>query len=164
MTPAGPAGSRASEDDDRWVAFVRADHRTGTVAALAGVFSTRGVNFDSLATGDVTREEALVIVTFCASERRQRVLVRSVARLAAVRSVLVRRAEDHGVRAAAVVHLPMGVEFRPPRHAAVSWSGQSALGQPVLVEGPLVDVESVVKAARAAGARTEALVIEPPYV
>ena len=79
-----------------------------------------------------------------------------------MRSVLVRRAEDLGVRAAAVVRLPRGVEFRPPTHAAVSWSGASQLGQPVLVEGPLVDVEAVVAAARAAGAWAEATVIEPP--
>ncbi|MBO3101070.1 hypothetical protein [Cellulomonas fengjieae] len=152
----------AADDDDRWVAFVRADHRTGTIAALAGVFATRGMNFDSLATRDVDGEHGLVIVTFRANERQQRMLVRSVERLAAVRSVQVRRAEDLGVRAAAVVHLPRGVEFRPPRHAAVSWSGSSALGQPVLVEGPLVDVEAVVAAALAAGAHTAATVIEPP--
>ena len=151
-----------SDDDERWVAFVRADHRTGTIAALAGVFSTRGVNFDSLATGDVAAEHGLVVVTFRASERRQRTLVRSVERLEAVRSVLVRRAEDLGVRAAAVVRLPRGVDFRPPEHAAVSWSGASHLGQPVLVEGPLVDVEAVVAAARSAGAWAEATVIEPP--
>ena len=151
-----------SDDDDRWVAFVRADHRTGTIAALAGVFATRGVNFESLATGDVAGDDGLVVVTFRTSERRQRVLVRSVERLDAVRSVLVRRAEDLGVRAAAVVHLPRTVDFRPPKHAAVSWSGSSQLGQPVLVEGPLVDVEAVVAAARAAGARSEATVIEPP--
>jgi acetolactate synthase small subunit len=151
-----------SDDEDRWVAFVRADHRTGTIAALAGVFATRGVNFESLATGDVEGDDGLVVVTFRTSERRQRVLVRSVERLDAVRSVLVRRAEDLGVRAAAVVRLPGTVDFRPPKHAAVSWSGSSLLGQPVLVEGPLVDVEAVVASARAAGALVQATVIEPP--
>jgi hypothetical protein len=151
-----------SDDDERWVAFVRADHRTGTIAALAGVFATRGVNFDSLATGEGDGEHGLVVVTFRTSERRQRMLVRSVERLAPVHQVLVRRAEDLGVRAAAVVHLPRDVDFRPPRHAAVSWSGSTLLGQPMLVEGPLVDVEAVVGAARSAGARVQATVIEPP--
>ena len=152
----------SADDDDRWVVFVRADHRTGTIAALAGVFATRGMNFDSLATGILDGEHGFVIVTFRANDRQQRMLVRSVERLAPVRAVSVRRAEDLGVRAAAVVHLPVGVDFRPPRHAAVSWSGSSALGQPVLVEGSLVDVEAVVASARSAGARVEATAIEPP--
>ncbi|RMI14418.1 hypothetical protein [Cellulomonas triticagri] len=88
--------------DHRWVAFVRGVDATGTLTALAGVFSTRGVSFDSLATGDVVDGVGLIVVTFTASERRQRLLTRTVARLAAVRSVEVRAAEP-SEHAAAVV-------------------------------------------------------------
>lgn len=147
--------------DDRWVVFVRGANRPGTVAAVTAVFATRGISFDALATSDAGPEDGLVTVTFRTTERRQHELVRAIERLAAVSGVVLRRAEDLGVRAAAVMHLPRGVAFRPP-HAAVSWSGESHLGQPVLVEGPLVDVEHVVEAAQEAGARPTAIVIQPP--
>lgn len=149
------------DDGARWVAFVRADDRTGTVSALAGVFATRGVSIASLATGDIRGFPGLV-VTFRTGERRQKLLMRTVERLPMVGGVVVRRADDLGVRAAAVIHLPVGTPFTPPAHTVVSWSGVAERGEPVLVEGPLVDVEDVVAAARVAGATSDALVIEPP--
>jgi hypothetical protein len=154
----------SDEDEVRWILYVRADHRTGTISALAGVFATRGVNFDALATGQAAEGTGLVTIAFSANERRQRMLTRSVERLAVVHSVLVRRADDLGVRAAAVVHLPPGREFVPPAHAGVRWSGQTHRGEPLLVEGSLVDVELVVEAALAAGAIAHALVVQPPNV
>ncbi|VTR76402.1 hypothetical protein [Cellulomonas hominis] len=157
----GTVGSAA--DDPRWVAFVAGADATGTLTAVAGVFSTRGVSFDSLSTGDVADGVGLIVVTFTASERRQRLLMRTVRRLAAVRSAEVRRAEDPAVRAAAVVHLPATADgFAPPADAAVRWSGDAGLGQPVLVEGTLRDVERVVADARARGALSTATVLLPP--
>jgi hypothetical protein len=149
-------------DDIRWVGFVRADDRTGTVAALAGVFATRGGSIDSLATGDVHGSDGLVVVTFRAGERRRRVLTRTMERLPHVRGLVVRRADDLGVRAAAVVTAPAGVAIRPPEQAAVSWSGLTENGEPLLVEGPLADVEDVIVAARGAGSSSDALVVQPP--
>ncbi|GEL93427.1 ACT domain-containing protein [Cellulomonas composti] len=153
-------------DDERWVVFARGANRPGTVAAVTAVFSTRGVSFDSLSTSPLSTGDddggGLVTVTFRTTDRRRRELVRAVERLAAVSGVVVRRSADLGVRAAAAVHLPRDVPFRPPPQAGVSWSGRAELGEPVLVEGPLVDVELVVAAARAAGATSTALVIEPP--
>ena len=156
--PAGLAG----DDDTRWVGWVRTEHRTGAISALAGVFSTRGVNVDSMATGDVHEDAGLVVVTFRAGERRARLLARTVERLPQVRGVRVSRVDDPGVRAAAVVQLPRGLAVRPPAGAGVRWSGGSGAGEPLLVEGPLVDVEATVAAARAAGATGDATVIQPP--
>ena len=155
-------GEPLEDDDGRWVAFVRADDTTGTIAALAGVFSSRGVSIGSLATGHEVGSPGLVVVTFRTGERRQRLLARTVERLPMVGGVVVRRADDLGVRAAAVVHLPFGTDFEPPPHAVVRWSGETVNGEPLLVEGTLVDVESVVSAAQAAGATADALVIQPP--
>jgi len=150
------------DDDTRWVAFVRAHDTTGSLAALAGVFASRGVSIGSLATGHEVGSPGLVVVTFRTGERRQRLITRTVERLPMVGGIVVRRADDLGVRAAAVVHLPQGLAFEPPEHAVVRWSGETALGEPLLVEGTLVDVESVVGAAQAAGATADALVIQPP--
>jgi acetolactate synthase small subunit len=161
MTPAIP-GTGAG-DDRRWVAFVDGADATGTLTALAGVFSTRGVSFDSLSTGDAADGVGLIVVTFTASERRQRLLMRTVRRLVAVRSAEVRSADGDAVRAAAVVHLPVSAEgFAPPPDAAVRWSGDPGAGQPVLVEGALRDVERVVADARARGALSTATVLLPP--
>lgn len=149
--------------DGRWVAFVHGADATGTLTALAGVFSTRGVSFDSLSTGDVADGVGLIVVTFTATERRQRLLMRTVRRLASVRAAEVRAADDPAVRAAAVVHLPVtAAGFAPPEDAPVRWSGDPAAGQPVLVEGALVDVERVVAEARAGGAVAAATVLLPP--
>ncbi|MCC2333984.1 ACT domain-containing protein [Cellulomonas wangsupingiae] len=151
-----------SDDDTRWVGWVRTEHRTGAIFALAGVFSTRGVNVDSMATGDVHDDDGMVVVTFRAGERRSRLLTRTLERLPQVRSVRVCRVDDPDVRAAAVVHLPAGVTFTPPPGAAVRWSGRTDAGEPLLVEGPLADVEATVRAARGAGATRDATVVEPP--
>lgn len=158
----GPDG--LDPDDERWVAYVRADHRTGTIAALAGVFATRGVNFESLATGDVHGDVGLVVVTFFAGVRRQRILTRAVTRLPMVRGVLVRAATDPKVRAAAVLNLPVGSSFRPDPGAAVRWFGDPQQGEPMLIEGALAAVEAVVAAGRAEGGTSEGLVLRAPAV
>jgi acetolactate synthase small subunit len=152
-----------TSDDRRWVAFVHGADRTGTLTALAGVFSTRGVSFDSIATSDVAEGVGMIVVTFTASERRMRLLIRTVARLSAVRAVTVHPVDDPAVRAAAVVVLPGTVtDFAPPADTAVRWSGDPAAGQPVLVEGPLLDVERVVADARSRGAAAVATAVLPP--
>ncbi|WP_129337261.1 hypothetical protein [Cellulomonas endophytica] len=150
----------AADDEVRWVAFVRADHRTGTVAALAGVFATRGVNFDGLSAGEAADEPGWVVVSFRATPRRCRVLERSVGRLAAVHGVVVHRADDPAVRAVAVLHEAPGTGRVPAAGAAVRWSGDG----PLVVEGPLAEVERAVAAAHRDGVRTATLVVPPPDV
>jgi len=87
-------GSPATEPS--WAAQVRGLHRPGTLTALAGVFSTRGVSFDSLTTGavDGDGDSGTIHVTFRATPRRARVLERAVTRLATVRSVVVQETTD----------------------------------------------------------------------
>ncbi len=92
--PAPVAAEPAADDPDdtRWTARVVAEHRTGTVAALAAVFATRGVNFDALSTAYAAGESGTIEIEFRADERRCRALERTLARLAVVRAVEVRRA------------------------------------------------------------------------
>ncbi|MDO8106086.1 ACT domain-containing protein [Isoptericola sp. b441] len=143
--------------DEHWVALVRGADRPGTLTALTSVFSSRGVSFDSLSTGSVDAGSGTIAVTFCASERRRTQLLRTVARLAEVRDVQVRRADDPLVRAAAVVELPEGV--RPPQVSGVLWAAGSGAGGAALAEGSLAAVRSAVSAALAAGATTTATVV-----
>ncbi|WP_255371708.1 ACT domain-containing protein [Cellulosimicrobium sp. CUA-896] len=90
-----PAGTAAGARGERtWVATVHGLDQPGTLTALTGVFSTRGVSFDSLATtpADDGGRVGRIDVTFRATERRTRALERAVGRLATVRSVVVRAA------------------------------------------------------------------------
>lgn len=93
--PAGTAGADPAAPGERaWVATVHGLDQPGTLTALTGVFSTRGVSFDSLATtpADDGGRVGRIDVTFRATERRTRALERAVGRLATVRSVGVREA------------------------------------------------------------------------
>ena len=62
------------------------DDRPGVVAALTGVFSTRGVNVDTVVAvrGSLDGAPGTVVAAFRASERRARLLQRVVGRLDAV--------------------------------------------------------------------------------
>lgn len=154
MSALGALGADAS----LWVALVHGEDRPGTLTALASVFSSRGVSFESLATGAVDGEVGTIAVTFTTTPRRQALLIRTVARLAVVSAVQVRRADDPRVLAAAIVHLPVGSTFVVP-DGVVSTTGAGADGRPLLVEGSLAEVSLVVAAARTAGATRTATVI-----
>ncbi len=150
--------SETTVDTARWVALVHGEDRPGTLTALASVFSSRGVSFESLATGAVDGEIGTIAVTFTTTPRRQALLIRTVARLAVVSAVRVRRADDPQVLAAAILHLPAGTPFAVP-DVGVRTVGDGVAGHPVLVEGSLADVTRVVSAARAAGATRTATVV-----
>ncbi len=145
--------------ENRWVALVRGVDGPGTLTAVTGVLSSRGVSFDSLSTGSVDAGAGVISVTFTTTERRQIQLMRTVGRLAAVHEVRVRRADDPEVKAAIVTVLPAGVQ--PPSVAGVRWSPGLVPGSsgPVLGEGTLSAVLDAVGAARAAGASTTATVV-----
>lgn len=149
--------SALGADASLWVALVHGEDRPGTLTALASVFSSRGVSFESLATGAVDGEVGSIAVTFTTTPRRQALLIRTVARLAVVSAVRVRRADDPVVLAAAIVHLAGGAAFTVPP-AEVKVTGDLATG-PLLVEGSLADVSVVVAAAKAAGATLMATVV-----
>lgn len=144
--------------DPGWVAVVHTADRSGVVTRLAGVFSTRGVNVDHIASGVLAGTDATVTLTFRVSQRRCRQLVRSVERLQEVRSVLVRRDDDPRVHAAAVVLMPPGRAYTPPAELKLRWSGATAHGEPLLAEGPYDDIRRLVAHA-AQDALTSGIVI-----
>lgn len=156
-TSLGPVSDPSA--DCSWVALVHVVDQPGALMALSSVFAERGVNFTSLATGAIDGNTGTIALTFDVSLRQCQVIERVVRRLTVVRDVRVCPMSDPGVRAAGVVTMPPGVAFRPPADARVSWSGDSAAGQPVLFEGPYEHVVRVITAAREAGALVTARVI-----
>ncbi len=146
----------------RYVAYVRAVDRPGALTSIAEVVSSRGVSVESFTSGDRRDHTALLTLVFATSARLRTVIERTLGRLAVVSSVLVLRADAPQVRAAGVVHAAPGRRFVPPADAAVTWSGDTSLGQPLLVEGSLAAVERVLAAARADGATLASSVLLPP--
>lgn len=138
----------------RWLVFVRVEDRSGALTALAGVFSERGVSFESLNTLEVNAGSGLMSIAFVSSEGLARVLVRTLSRLAVVRRLRLERADDPFVRAVAVVDAAADV----PLDAAVV----EAWGSAVLVAGSLAEVERAVAQARRAGAPRVSLMVLPP--
>lgn len=132
-------------EDPGWVAVVRSLDRTGAVTQLAGVFSTRGVSVDSIATGLAGSGTADITLTFRASPRRCHLLVRSVERLATVHDVLVRSEDDPRVHAAAVVIMGPGIAFAPDPSLVLNWSGHTEDGEPLLAEGPFTSVRQLLR-------------------
>lgn len=146
----------------RYVAYLRATDRPGTLTAVAEVVSTRGISIESFATGDFEEGTAAMSLVFATSERLQRLIERTLGRLAVVQGVTILPAGDPQVLAAGVVHPGPALRFRPPEDAAVTWSGDTAAGEPLLIEGQLLEVEKLLAAARAEGARRVSSALLPP--
>ncbi|MFT4108397.1 hypothetical protein [Propionicimonas sp.] len=146
----------------RYVAFVRAADRPGSLTAVAEVMSSRGVSIESFRSSARLSGTAMLTLVFSTSARLERLIERTLARLAAVSDVTVLPADAPRVRAVGVVHAAPGRRFIPPGDAAVTWSGDTSLDQPLLIEGTLVDVEKVLAAAVAEGAALVSSIVLPP--
>ncbi len=146
----------------RFVAYARSLDLPGALTAVADVVSSRGVSIDSFATGEVVDGAAVLTLVFSTSDRLERLIARTLSRVAVVTEVLVLPVDDPDVLAVGVVHATPGLRFRPAPDSPVTWSGDLASGQPLLVEGAFVDVEAVLSAARAAGASRVSSALLPP--
>lgn len=146
----------------RYVAYVRAADTPGSLTAVAGVVSGRGLSLDSLASGEIRDGVAVMILSFTASPRLARLVERTLARLSVVAWVQVLAADDPRVLASGVVRTLPGGRFRPPPDAALSWSGETESGQPLMLVGQLLEVEKVLAAARRSGIDEASYAILPP--
>ncbi|WP_344071574.1 hypothetical protein [Microbacterium sediminicola] len=138
---------------ERWVVFVAAEDRSGALTALAETFSARGVSFTSFTTLLVHDGVGVMSITFAASERLARVLVRTLDRLAVVRTTTLRHLRDDTVRATAVVS---GAD------AAARAAGAQQVAGTWVIAGAFPDVEDAIARVRAAGGRADAVTILPP--
>src|SRR5690349_5900479 len=97
--PRGDSAVADTEDstqdaEPRWALVAHTADRPGAVTAITGVFSSRGVNFESLVGSALTPSQTTVIGLYRTSERRSAQLVRSVGRLEVVDTVSARPADD----------------------------------------------------------------------
>jgi hypothetical protein len=143
LTPLPPFAER------RWALVAHTADRPGAITAITGVFSSRGVNFDSIAGSAPTPNQATVIGLYRTSERRSAQLVRTVGRLEVVDSVSVRPAEDPSVRAVGIMEVPAGTLVPAPATSA-TWTGNGTPEHPLLVQGSLRAVEKIARQAHRA--------------
>ncbi len=146
----------------RWFAFVRVVDRSGTVTALTGVFSERGVSFGSLSTLDVHGGSGTMSVEFTASERLAHVLMRTIERLAVVKAVTLVHAEDRCLRALGVVAIDGGEAVSIAAPGVTVWTEGEGAGATTVLSGPLAQVECAVRTLRDAGAASLAITVLPP--
>lgn len=163
-----PGNSTDREDGEensrphQYVAYVLAADRPGSVTAMAEVVSSRGVSIESFATGDIRGGTAMITMIFSTSERLERVIRRTLQRLAIVLEVAVLRSDDPQVQAAGVVHPAPGTRFLPPADVSVTWSGATQPGEPLLVDGQFLMVTRVIDGAIASGASRVNVALLPP--
>ncbi|MFT3862443.1 hypothetical protein [Micropruina sp.] len=146
----------------RFVAYVRAADRPGSLTAVAEVVSGRGVSVEFFVSGERRGSSVLLIFVFAASPRLHGQIQRTLMGLSGVESVTMVPADSPEVLAAGVVHTRPGHRFVPPPETAVTWSGDTSQDQPLLVEGTLADVEAVLAAARREGAVLVCSMLLPP--
>jgi hypothetical protein len=158
-TEASPTKASLTEPmpERRWALVAHTADRPGAITAITGVFSSRGVNFDSIAGSAPTPNQATVIGLYRTSERRSAQLVRTVGRLEVVDSVTVRPAEDPSVRAVGIMEVPNGDTLVPPPATSATWTGDGTPERPLLVTGSLRAVEKI--AAQAHRAQGTAVVV-----
>jgi len=148
----------------RWLAFVHVVDRSGTVTALTGVFSERGVSFGSLSTLDVYEGQGTMSVEFRASARLAHVLMRTIDRLAVVRSAVLVHADDASLRALAAVTCPTA----DPTSCALDepgvtlWTEGTGEDAATVLTGPLTSVERAVATLRQTGPASVVLTVLPP--
>ena len=142
--------------EPRWALVAHTADRPGAVTAITGVFSSRGVNFESIVGSALIPSQTTVIGLYRTSERRSAQLVRSVGRLEVVDAVSARPADDPSVRAVGIMEVPDGT-LVPPSAASATWTGDGTPESPLLVKGSLRAVEQI--AAQAHQAQGTAVVV-----
>jgi acetolactate synthase small subunit len=91
--------------EHRWVFVVKVLDKPGTVTAAASVFSNRGVSLEAILGSGInphTSEDARLVLSFQASERKKDMLMRALQRLSKVAGVDAYRYNDPQLRAIAI--------------------------------------------------------------
>ena len=94
--------------NQRWVFVVQAVDKPGTLTAAAAVFSNRGVSLEGILGSGIapmTAEGGRLVISFCATEHKQKLLRRALERLSGVFHVTVHTNDDERLRAIAVAKL-----------------------------------------------------------
>lgn len=94
----------------RWVFVIRLWDRPGALAAVASVFSDRGISLESIVGHGAFVEtgKGTIVVSFTATDRKKQMALRTLERLSRVISVSEYTYESPNLRKTALVHLRRG--------------------------------------------------------
>lgn len=94
----------------RWIFVIRLWDRPGALAAMASVFSDRGISLESIVGHGAAVEsgKGIIVVSFTATDRKKQMALRALERLSRVISVSEYTYESPNLRKTALVHLRRG--------------------------------------------------------
>lgn len=132
--------------EPRWVFVVKALDKPGTLAAAASVFSNRGVSLEAILGSGInpnTTEDARLVLSFQASERKKTMLMRALQRLSRVVEVDAYPYTDPQLRAIAIAKVSSldGIELNTVQTEAIA---QSVDSQTFLLTGSPAAIDEVV--------------------
>ncbi|MDX2212178.1 MAG: hypothetical protein SFY66_02700 [Oculatellaceae cyanobacterium bins.114] len=141
--------------EQRWVFVVQALDKPGVLTAAASVFSNRGVSLEGILGSGIaatTAEDARLILSFRAVERKKDLLLRALQRLAKVVHVDVYLYTDPRLRAIAIARVSsldaLTVADTTLRHEMISQTPDELT---VLFTGSTTAIETVIETLRQHG-------------
>jgi acetolactate synthase small subunit len=93
--------------ENRWVFVIKSKNQPGMLNSATAVFSNRGISVDTILGGGTITNEGRVILSFQASENKQKMLLRVLKRLSTVESVTVYPYNSPELRAISIICLPI---------------------------------------------------------
>ena len=131
--------------EQRWVFVVQALDKPGTLTAAAAVFSNRGVSLEGILGSGIaptTTEEGRLIISFCATEAKQKLLQRALERLSSIFYVSVYTNDDERLRAIAVAKLGLSTQVASDNGYLIETITQTETERMVMLTGTPLAVES----------------------
>lgn len=136
--------------EQRWVFVVKSLDQPGALTAATAIFSNRGISLEAILGSGIaatSAEDARIILSFRATERRKKMLLRVLERLSTVLAVNTYAYDDPQLRAIAVakvLHL-VGIDLESVISETIS---QTETGQTLLFTGSALAVEALIKQLR----------------
>ena len=131
--------------EQRWVFVVQALDKPGTLTATAAVFSNRGVSLEGILGSGIaptTAEGGRLIISFRATETKQKLLQRALERLSSIFHVAVYTNDDERLRAIAVAKLEHNTQVASHNDYRIETITQTETERMVMLTGTPLVVET----------------------
>lgn len=134
--------------DERWVFVIKVQDKPGALAAIASVFSSRGVSVDTTlgsSAASATSAGSTIVMSFRATERKKDTLYRTVGRLHQVLQIQAYPYNSRELRAIAIARVKAEDKSELPtkqvQSEVISESGDS---KTILLTGSTQEVDKIV--------------------
>ncbi|MEL6383453.1 MAG: hypothetical protein AAFQ89_13565 [Cyanobacteria bacterium J06626_18] len=131
--------------NQRWVFVVQALDKPGTLTAAAAVFSNRGVSLEGILGSGIapmTTEGGRLVISFRATEHKQKLLRRALERLSSIFHVAVYTNDDERIRAIAVAKLGPSIAIASAENYRIETILQTDTERMVMLTGTPSNVDA----------------------